>query len=161
MDDHASAPRLRHDRPALVLTSTSWTPDEDFNILLEALTIYEQSARNKTLPKLLMLVTGKGPLKEEYMKKILKLEAEEGWEWVRCRSLWLEPDDYPTLLGMSSSQVMLIIIYDFVGSADLGVCLHSSSSAMDLPMKVVDMFGCGLPVCALYFDWYVIWISLL
>lgn len=140
-----SFPELRPERPALLVSSTSWTPDEDFSLLLHALTVYEKTARDvnehtggknaKSLPKLLAIVTGKGPLKSYYMNKITRIERDENWRWVRCRSLWLEAEDYPILLG----------------SADLGVCLHSSSSSLDLPMKIVDMFGCGLPVCALNF----------
>ncbi|PPQ67411.1 hypothetical protein CVT25_005990 [Psilocybe cyanescens] len=136
-------PKLRPDRPAILVSSTSWTPDEDFSILLDALRVYDvraeelsKAGKNKPgerLPKLLVILTGKGPLRNKYMKEVGELQ--KSWKWVRCISLWLEAKDYPILLG----------------SANLGVCLHSSSSALDLPMKVVDMFGCGLPVCALDF----------
>ena len=97
---------LRADRPALLVSSTSWTPDEDFSILLEALGLYEhrtmqvassQSTSHKQLPKLLVIVTGKGPLKEKYMEEVAKLQ--KSWKWVRCISLWLEAEDYPILLG--------------------------------------------------------------
>jgi len=136
---------LRPDRPALVVTSTSWTADEDFDMLIEGLGMYERAAREMNskgeekgtgmLPKVVMLVTGRGENRDRYMERVIKLEVEEGWEWVRCRSVWLSSNAYPILLG----------------SADLGISLHSSSSGLDLPMKVVDMFGCGLPVCALDF----------
>ncbi|KAF9478702.1 beta-1,4-mannosyltransferase [Pholiota conissans] len=138
-------PTLRPDRPAVLVSSTSWTPDENFGILLDALGLYDRRAEDlahkvgpelppKKLPKLLVIVTGKGPLREKYMSEVKQLQMS--WKWVRCISLWLEAVDYPIMLG----------------SANLGVCLHSSSSALDLPMKVVDMFGCGLPVCALDFS---------
>lgn len=53
---------------------------------------------------------------------------------------------------LTKFKYMTITVPLYVGSADLGVCLHKSSSGLDLPMKVVDMFGCGLPVCAIKYE---------
>lgn len=97
-------PAPRDDRTALVVSSTSWTPDEDFGMLLEALGKYEKLAREnegsekERLPKMLVIVTGKGPLKEKYINEVERLQSG-GWKYVRCVSLWLEAEDYPLLLG--------------------------------------------------------------
>ncbi|XP_010642443.1 chitobiosyldiphosphodolichol beta-mannosyltransferase isoform X2 [Fukomys damarensis] len=106
--------------------------DEDFSILLAALEKFEQWASDgESLPSLVCVITGKGPLKEHYIHLI----SQKRFRCIQVCTPWLEAEDYPLLLG----------------SADLGVCLHKSSSGLDLPMKVVDMFGCCLPVCAVNF----------
>ncbi|XP_072992919.1 UDP-glycosyltransferase TURAN isoform X1 [Typha latifolia] len=145
---------LKPNRPALVVSSTSWTPDEDFSILLEAAVMYDRrvaaalneddsleeeklwtdinDGKQYLYPRLLFIITGKGPERRKYEECIKRLNLRR----VAFRTMWLTAEDYPVLLG----------------SADLGVSLHTSSSGLDLPMKVVDMFGCGLPVCAVSFS---------
>uniref|UniRef100_A0A1I7UML8 Chitobiosyldiphosphodolichol beta-mannosyltransferase n=2 Tax=Caenorhabditis tropicalis TaxID=1561998 RepID=A0A1I7UML8_9PELO len=120
---------LLSDRPLVLISSTSWTPDEKFEILLDALVKYNQE---EGYPRILMIITGKGPLKEKYLEDIQKKSMKN----VAIVTPWLEADDYPKI----------------VASADLGISLHTSTSGLDLPMKVVDMFGARIPVLALKFN---------
>ena len=130
--------RLRKDRPVLLVSSTSWTPDEDFSILLLALRELHKriatASKGEMFPNVLVVVTGKGPQKQQYIP--LLEEFNETHTCINIQTLWLEAGDCPKLLGC----------------ATLGVCLHTSTSGLDLPMKVLDMFGCQVPVCAVAFD---------
>uniref|UniRef100_A0A8C4N3A4 Chitobiosyldiphosphodolichol beta-mannosyltransferase n=1 Tax=Eptatretus burgeri TaxID=7764 RepID=A0A8C4N3A4_EPTBU len=50
----------RAGRPALIMSSTSWTEDEDFSILLSALEAYEKEKElGVSLPSLLCVITGR------------------------------------------------------------------------------------------------------
>jgi beta-1,4-mannosyltransferase len=121
-------------RIPLVVCPTSWTPDEDFDLLLESLeraerTLVAQRGKSDgTSPDLAVLLTGRGHLRPDFEKRL----ARRDFKRIAVRTVWLEPGDYPILVGM----------------ADAGLCLHQSSSGLDLPMKLADFRGAGVPVCA-------------
>jgi beta-1,4-mannosyltransferase len=125
-------------RPPVVVCPTSWTPDEDFDLLLEALERAERQLTRQasgepggapaSAPRLAVLLTGRGALRENFETRA----ARRNFTAIAVRTLWLEPADYPILIGM----------------ADLGLCLHQSSSGLDLPMKLADLRGAGIPAAA-------------
>lgn len=115
----------------LLVSSTSWTPDEDFSLLLDALVRYSNAKDlNPSLPSIISIITGRGPQRDHYLRRVVQLTRDKKLDHVVITTAWLPPETYAALLG----------------AADLGVSLHTSSSGVDLPMKVVDMFGTGLPV---------------
>ena len=119
-----------------VVCPTSWTEDEDFDVIIDAVVRlehrirgWEAASRDRRFPDLVVLVTGDGERRAEFERRFAGLPARR----IHLRARWLEPDDYPRV----------------VGSADLGLCLHRSSSGLDIPMKIADLFGAGVPVLAL------------
>ncbi|HMD34168.1 MAG TPA: glycosyltransferase [Vicinamibacterales bacterium] len=119
-----------------VVCPTSWTEDEDFDLVIDAVPRlearirgWESGAPGRRFPDIVILVTGDGARRAEFERRFAGLPARR----VQLRARWLEPEDYPKI----------------VGSADLGLCLHRSSSGLDIPIKVADLFGAGVPVCAL------------
>lgn len=135
------APDIMDGKCQLLVSSTSWTPDEDFSLLIDALSRYSKlsNTSHRTLPSLCVVITGKGPQKEMYLSEIRRLEADGKLVNVTIKTAWLSFENYARLLACAS----------------LGVSLHTSSSGVDLPMKVVDMFGAGLPVVG--WDKYEAW----
>jgi beta-1,4-mannosyltransferase len=121
-------------RIPIVVCPTSWTQDEDFDLLLEALERAERGLRAKLGPaangtaNLAVLMTGRGEMRSTFEKRL----ARRDFQHIAVRTTWVEPGEYPTLVGM----------------ADAGLCLHQSSSGLDLPMKLADFRGAGVAVCA-------------
>ena len=112
------------DRPALIVSPSSWTADEDIDVLLAALVdldrrLLASSGVGGALgPRVVVALTGDGPLREHHLRSIAALTLS----MVAIRALWLDAADYPRLLG----------------AADLGLSVHRSASGLDLPMKVAD-----------------------
>uniref|UniRef100_A0A804Q9Q1 UDP-glycosyltransferase TURAN n=1 Tax=Zea mays TaxID=4577 RepID=A0A804Q9Q1_MAIZE len=93
-------------------------PDEDFSIVLEAVLMYDRrvaaalgeddstdeeqlwidikNGKQFVYPRLLFIVTGKGPDRKKYEDQIKRLKLRR----VALRTMWLASEDYPLLLGM-------------------------------------------------------------
>jgi len=127
---------IRANTVGFIVCPTSWTEDEDFDVVIEAVIRLEERVRGweagsseRRFPELVILVTGDGARRAEFERRFAGLPARR----IQLRARFLDPEDYPRV----------------VGSADLGLCLHRSSSGLDIPMKIADLFGAGVPVCAL------------
>jgi beta-1,4-mannosyltransferase len=115
-----------------LVSSTSWTPDEDMRCLLDA-----ADSLNADLEKagvgLSIVITGKGP--------------------GRCA---FEHEARARKLSRISFSFQYFDRYEeyaqFLGCCDAGVSLHVSSSGVDLPMKGLDMIGAGLPLLSVTYQ---------
>lgn len=117
------------DSTFVCVTATSFTKDEKLHLLLDAVKAFDrmESSNNKHS---LFVVTGKGDGRADFEVEASKLRLNN------CRIVVTYFDKF------SDYALML-------GSADLGLSFHASSSGFDLPMKIVDMFGAGTPVLSI------------
>ena len=118
----------------IVVSPTSWTPDEDFDLLLDAARRLDSlvpplAEGPSPRRRILVVASGRGELRERFERQVAALRLRA----LTISTIWMEPDEYPAL----------------VAAADVGLCLHRSAAGMDLPMKVMDFFGAGVPVFAL------------
>jgi beta-1,4-mannosyltransferase len=114
---------------ALAVCPTSWGDDEDMHLLLEGLRRWDSQASPSTLPRLMVLLTGRGPLRAEFEQRL----SQVSWRRVIPRTAFFDPADYRELLR----------------AAHIGFSLHRSSSGVDLPMKIMDLFGARTPASVL------------
>lgn len=127
-------PPARDDLPAdplVVVAPMGWTRDDDLPVLAEALRLLVRRLDSDPNPRrgLLLLVSGNGPLRAMWGPK---LRAVSGGA-VRVETPDVPAEDYP----------------GFLAASHLGLCLHRSSSRLDLPMKIVELQTVGVPVLVL------------
>jgi beta-1,4-mannosyltransferase len=109
------------DTPLVAVCASGWTDDEDMELLFDALEFVEPDAFE-------LYLTGDGPCRSHLEFRIATLRRA-GWT---IHTGFLSGADYRALLRRVA----------------FGLSVHRSSSGLDLAMKVVDLFGAGVPVCA-------------
>jgi beta-1,4-mannosyltransferase len=115
--------------PAIVLSPTSWTRDESLDMALDAAdALAPRWTTDGPGDGLVLVISGQGAGRAAFEERLRRRPGHP----VRIITTWVTADDYPAL----------------VAAADAGLSLHRSSSRLDLPMKICDLFGAALPVCA-------------
>ncbi len=114
---------------ALAVCPTSWTADEDMDLQLEGLKCWDSHAPPSPLVQLMVLITGRGPLRADFEQRL----SHTSWRRVIPRTAFLDAADYRELLR----------------TAHFGFSMHRSSSGVDLPMKIMDLFGARTPAAVL------------
>jgi beta-1,4-mannosyltransferase len=114
--------------PVVIVSPSSWSLDEDMQMLLDGI---ERFAAATAVPALVLFATGLGPGRAAFDTRARRIETAR----LRIVTGWLAETAYHDLLSI----------------ADLGICMHHSTSKLDLPMKLVDFQSAGIP--ALAFDY--------
>ena len=112
-------------RPLLLLSNSSFGVDDDYETLLIALKKYDERRQAR---KLVLVMSGTGPNKHLWQKKFEHTHFDN----VNVIFKWFEAGQYPLM----------------VASADYGICMHKSTSGVDLPIKILDLHSCKVPVLA-------------
>ena len=119
------------DDPLIVVAPMGWTRDDDLPLLAEALRLLALRLDAAPEPRrtLRLLVSGDGPGRAEWGPRLRAMEGVA----LHVETPDVAAADYPSLLAASH----------------LGLCVHRSSSGLDLPMKIVELQSVGVPVFAL------------
>ncbi|EPY19224.1 beta-1,4-mannosyltransferase [Strigomonas culicis] len=173
------AERHASNRKGIILVgSTSWTDEDDYTMLVDALEhIYERAVHARryhtedsspsrpsstdgttaqgsatsdpSLLKLWVVITGKGASRPRFEQQVLNSHFYQKQQQQREQapsSFFVDFITVSTVYLQSYQQYSVLL-----GAADAGLCFHFSTSLLDLPMKAVDMIGCGLPVAAWHY----------
>lgn len=110
--------------PCWVVAPSSWGPDEDTDAMLRVAEGWRDHAGNwGDAPHVAIIATGRGPMQPDFARAAGTLNGGP----VMLQTVWAPAAEYPALLAR----------------ADAGLCLHRSSSGVDLPMKLADFRGAG------------------
>lgn len=158
----------------MIVGSTSWTEDDDYTVLINALQRLdhrlEHYAKYAVSPHRGTVTSsnggsGGGELGGQLASTVAATASTASgapldvWVLITGKGETRSRFEDAVRAARLSRHVVVSTYYaqsyleysKLLAAADVGLCMHFSSSGLDLPMKAVDMMGVGLPVVALNF----------